>query len=559
MTTDGTGKPEKPKKSPRKSAPSKTATVQLGWSDWSQSVAPPAKKTPRPIALKAAGTASSSSASASPPMKRDWAKLDFTKPASPRPPNSEGAAIPATSVARTATSARDRDPAEGSAEISVLATSDVGYVANSPAKSPEPTILTVGALNKMIRRQLEGEFSVLWLRGEISNFKAHPSGHFYFSLKDKDAQVSAVMFRGYNAQLRFKPEDGMEVIVRGKITVYEPRGNYQVMCETMEPVGAGALQKAFEQLKRKLQSEGLFDPARKRPIPSAPKHIAIVTSPSGAAIRDMLNVLSRRYKAARITLIPASVQGTRATAEIVNAIGMANLLRDVDVLIVGRGGGSIEDMWSFNEEQVARAIAGSRVPVISAVGHEIDFTIADFVADLRAPTPSAAAELVAKNAVELVSVIQRLERTLAASMLALVARGLDRIRTSQRLLIDPRRRIEDAVLRCDDLVERLERAVLESIDRTRMTLELIDERLAVRLRRRIEAARTKFVRAASMLDGLSPLRVLDRGYALVTFQGRAVTDAETLAVGSTVAIRFAEGQVEANVVKIEKTKKTEKS
>lgn len=406
----------------------------------------------------------------------------------------------------------------------------------------------------MIRRQLEGEFSVLWLRGEISNFKAHPSGHFYFSLKDKEAQVSAVMFRGYNSQLRFKPEDGMEVIVRGKITVYEPRGNYQVMCETMEPVGAGALQKAFEQLKRKLQAEGLFDQSRKRAIPSAPKHIAIVTSPSGAAIRDMLNVLSRRYKVARITLVPASVQGARATAEIVKAIGLANQLRDVDVLIVGRGGGSIEDMWSFNEEAVARAIVASRVPVISAVGHEIDFTIADFVADLRAPTPSAAAELVAKNAGELVAVIQRLERTLYGTMLAQISRGFDRVRTTQRLLIDPRRRIVDAVLRCDDLVERLERAVFESIDRTRTNLELIDERLSVRVRRRLDTVRAKFGRSSSMLDGLSPLRVLDRGYALVTIAGRAVTDSKAISIGQSVSVQLAHGRFEAKITEIEKGK-----
>ncbi len=406
----------------------------------------------------------------------------------------------------------------------------------------------------MIRRQLEGEFSVLWLRGEISNFKAHPSGHFYFSLKDKEAQVSAVMFRGYNSQLRFKPEDGMEVIVRGKITVYEPRGNYQVMCETMEPVGAGALQKAFEQLKRKLQAEGLFDQSRKRAIPSAPKHIAIVTSPSGAAIRDMLNVLSRRYKVARITLVPASVQGARATAEIVKAIGLANQLRDVDVLIVGRGGGSIEDMWSFNEVAVARAIVASRVPVISAVGHEIDFTIADFVADLRAPTPSAAAELVAKNAGELVAVIQRLERTLYGTMLAQISRGFDRVRTTQRLLIDPRRRIVDAVLRCDDLVERLERAVFESIDRTRTNLELIDERLSVRVRRRLDTVRAKFGRSSSMLDGLSPLRVLDRGYALVTIAGRAVTDSKAISIGQSVSVQLAHGRFEAKITEIEKGK-----
>ncbi len=418
------------------------------------------------------------------------------------------------------------------------------------SESNEPQVLTVGALNKLIRRRLESDFSLIWLKGEISNFKAHPSGHFYFSLKDKDAQISAVMFRGYNSQLRFKPEDGMEVVVRGKITVYEPRGNYQIMCESMEPVGAGALQKAFEQLKRKLQAEGLFESSRKRAIPAAPKHIAIVTSPSGAAIRDMLNVLARRYRAARITIVPCSVQGVRATGEIVAAIALANRLKDVDVLIVGRGGGSIEDMWSFNEEAVARAIVASRVPVISAVGHEVDFTMADFVADLRAPTPSAAAELVAKNASELVQTIRHFERAVATAFQTKIHRCRDRARTAQRLLVDPRRRIEDAILRCDDLIDRLERSVFESIDRTRTALEMIDERLGSRLRRRVETLKSKFVRAAALLDGLSPLRVLDRGYALVTFKNRALVASDSVAIGNVVSVKLAKGSIEASVVEI---------
>ncbi len=518
-----TTKTEKGKK------PKAEKPVQLGWTDWGKTVEPPKSSVDVKVQVT---TETKTEVVTTTAPKRDWSKLDFVKAAKSVFPNHDTDLVVASAEAPPAVTA--------SLMIERTVTTEVTVAA-------EPTILTVGMLNKLIRRQLETEFSVLWLRGEISNFKSHPSGHFYFSLKDKDAQISAVMFRGYNAQLRFKPEDGMEVIVRGKITVYEPRGNYQIMCESMEPVGAGALQKAFEQLKRKLQAEGLFDQARKRAIPHAPKHIAIVTSPSGAAIRDMLNVLSRRYKAARITLVPASVQGTRATAEIVKAISLANQMLDVDVLIVGRGGGSIEDMWSFNEEAVARAIAGSRVPVISAVGHEIDFTIADFVADLRAPTPSAAAELVAKNASELAAVIQRLEKNLLVCFYSKIARSLERVRTSHRLLIDPRRRIEDAILRCDDLIERLERSVLESIDRTRVTLEMIDERLTARLRRRLEAARQRFVRAGSMLDGLSPLRVLDRGYALVTFKGRALTTSAGVSKGDEISIRLANGEVEATV------------
>lgn len=535
MTTTKTKKPKA----------AKAAPVQLGWTDWSSSVKPPSESKPeklveKPVTGPAARTTVAAPTTTSVPT-RDWSKLDFTKPATPIRENSDDSVTTADATIRVPFEKLD-STAPPRVEKSVE-----NSTSTAPGALAEPQVLSVGMLNKLIRRQLENEFSTVWLRGEISNFKAHPSGHFYFSLKDKDAQISAVMFRGYNSQLRFKPEDGMEVIVRGKITVYEPRGNYQIMCESMEPVGAGALQKAFEQLKRKLQAEGLFEQARKRPIPSVPKHIAIVTSPSGAAIRDMLNVLSRRYKAARITLVPCSVQGTRATAEIVKAIGLANQLSDVDVLIVGRGGGSIEDMWSFNEEPVARAIAASRVPVISAVGHEIDFTIADFVADLRAPTPSAAAELVAKNASELVSIIQRLEKNLAVGFYSKLGRLMDRVRTSHRLLIDPRRRIEDAILRCDDLIERLERSVLDAIDRTRVNLELIDERLVTRLRRKVESAKAKFVRAAAMLDGLSPLRVLDRGYALVTYQGRALTKSSDVAVGAEISIRLAEGEVAATV------------
>ncbi len=535
MTTTKTKKPKA----------AKAAPVQLGWTDWSSSVKPPSESKPeklveKPVTGPAARTTVAAPTTTSVPT-RDWSKLDFTKPATPIRENSDDSVTTADATIRVPFEKLD-STAPPRVEKSVE-----NSTSTAPGALAEPQVLSVGMLNKLIRRQLENEFSTVWLRGEISNFKAHPSGHYYFSLKDKDAQISAVMFRGYNSQLRFKPEDGMEVIVRGKITVYEPRGNYQIMCESMEPVGAGALQKAFEQLKRKLQAEGLFEQARKRPIPSVPKHIAIVTSPSGAAIRDMLNVLSRRYKAARITLVPCSVQGTRATAEIVKAIGLANQLSDVDVLIVGRGGGSIEDMWSFNEEPVARAIAASRVPVISAVGHEIDFTIADFVADLRAPTPSAAAELVAKNASELVSIIQRLEKNLAVGFYSKLGRLMDRVRTSHRLLIDPRRRIEDAILRCDDLIERLERSVLDAIDRTRVNLELIDERLVTRLRRKVESAKAKFVRAAAMLDGLSPLRVLDRGYALVTYQGRALTKSSDVAVGAEISIRLAEGEVAATV------------
>lgn len=397
----------------------------------------------------------------------------------------------------------------------------------------EPQVLTVSELNKSIREILEGTFSLLWIKGEISNFKAHTSGHFYFSLKDSKAQVNAVMFRGFNTQLRFRPEDGMEVLVRGKVTVYEPRGNYQIFCELMEPVGAGALQKAFEQLKAKLQKEGLFDEARKRPLPALPKHIAIVTSPTGAAIRDMLNVLGRRFKGVNITVIPCKVQGDQAPGEIVAAIQQANRLQDLDVMIVGRGGGSIEDLWAFNDERVARAIASTRVPVISAVGHEIDFTIADFVADLRAPTPSAAAELVVKNAADLSERVRGLARSLKMALLTRLNQSRQQVFQLSRRLVDPKRRIQDASQRCDELLQRLELAI----------------------RRMIERKSDHLARNVAVLDSLSPLKVLDRGYSMVVSGQEVVTDAKRLKVGQVVTVRMGRGSIEAEVKKIEEPKR----
>jgi exodeoxyribonuclease VII large subunit len=365
--------------------------------------------------------------------KKDWSKLDLTVK---KEPGASPDVVEAKVTEGTATLNKQTGQLTSQESVVKKASTVSIPVVRSPAQLPyeaeellneldreedaqeskEPKVLSVSDLNRYIKELLEGQFATIWLKAEISNFKAHTSGHFYFSLKDSRAQISAVMFRGYNGQLRFRPEDGMEVLVRGKITVYEPRGNYQIFCEMMEPVGAGALQKAFEQLKAKLQKEGLFDEARKRPLPALPRHIAIVTSPTGAAIRDMLNVLGRRFKGAHVTVIPCKVQGDAAPGEIVEAIKLAQKLKDVDVMIVGRGGGSIEDLWAFNDERVARAIAAARVPVISAVGHEIDFTIADFVADLRAPTPSAAAELVVRNAADLVDRLRGYQRALTLAL-----------------------------------------------------------------------------------------------------------------------------------------------
>ncbi len=435
-----------------------------------------------------------------------------------------------------------------------------------------PAIITVSQLNKQIRDLLEGEFPLLWVKGEISNFKAHTSGHFYFSLKDAKAQISAVMFRGFNTQLKFRPEDGMEVIIRGKVTVYEPRGNYQIFCELMEPVGAGALQKAFEQLKAKLEREGLFAAERKRQLPQLPRHIAIVTSPTGAAIRDMLNVLARRFKGARITLLPCKVQGVQAAGEIAAAIALANRLTDVDVMIVGRGGGSIEDLWAFNEEIVARAIAGSRIPIVSAVGHEVDFTIADFVADLRAPTPSAAAELVVKNAQELSDRLGQLERGLRLSILRRINDSRQAAIAVARRLIDPQRRLQDSAQRCDELIQRLQLATLGRIERDRMRVALAREQLGspqvqidksradlvrlnglIRLKTQnaLTSRREQLLRLMSVIDSLSPLRVLERGYAVVTFDGRVVNRADGLSVRQSLSVRLGHGSLKVKIEEID--------
>jgi len=393
-------------------------------------------------------------------------------------------------------------------------------------ETEESKVYSVGELNRAIKDQLEGEFPMIWIKGEISNFKPHSSGHFYFSLKDDRAQISAVMFKGFNRHVKFRPADGMEVLVRGKVTVYEPRGSYQLMCEVMEPVGAGALQIAFEQLKAKLQKEGLFDQAKKRKIPEHAQRVAIVTSPTGAAIRDMLNVLGRRMKNLEVTIFPCAVKGTQDQKEIVKAIQVANQIGHFDVMIVGRGGGSIEDLWAFNEEAVVRAIAGSKIPTVSAVGHEVDFTIADFVADLRAPTPSAAAELISKNADDLTNALSMQFKALRQSMNKKLQMEKQKLFHVQRQLVDPKRKLQDLMLKLDDLSQRTQNAI----------------------KKNITFKRQQFIRWASVLDSLSPLKVLDRGYAIVkNDKDKIIKDATKLKVGEEISVQLLKGKVTAEV------------
>lgn len=438
----------------------------------------------------------------------------------------------------------------------------------------DTSILSVEQMNLQIKTLLEGQVGIVWVRGEISNFKAHSSGHFYFSLKDAKSQITAVMFRGNNARLKFKPHDGMEVIVRARISVYEPRGNYQLLCDTMEPVGAGALQKAFEQLKAKLKAEGLFDTSRKIPIPTFPQHIAVVTSPTGAAIRDILNVLSRRAKSIAVTVVPTIVQGEAAAPAICQAFLKAQKLPGVDVIIIGRGGGSTEDMWCFNDENLARLIADSKIPVISAVGHEIDFTISDFVADLRAPTPSAAAEMVAKSAGELTSKLQSLERMLKLSMQRSLQFRHHAVLGFAKRLVDPQRKLQDLILKNDDLLSRLEGSKIRYLEKLNTKIGNLQKRLGSP-ERTLESKRKEFSflesrlqksivlqldrkknrkdKVMAILDSLSPLKVVERGYSIVTKEGHVVKNSNQVAVNDVVEIRLAQGTLEASIQKIKES------
>lgn len=438
----------------------------------------------------------------------------------------------------------------------------------TPEKSNEPAVLSVEQLNLYIKQLLEGQIGTVWVKGELSNFKAHTSGHFYFSIKDAKSQITAVMFRGNNARLKFKPTDGMEVLVRAKVTVYEPRGNYQLMCDMMEPVGAGALQKAFEQLKVKLKTEGLFDPSRKKPIPTFPRHIAIVTSPTGAAIRDILNVLSRRARSINVTIVPTIVQGEAAAPSIREAFKKATALPGVDVVIIGRGGGSIEDMWCFNDETLARLIAASTIPVISAVGHEIDFTIADFVADLRAPTPSAAAELVAKSSGELANKVVASERMLNLAFQKRMKLLHQSVLGLSKRLVDPKRRLQDLVLRNDDLLTRLELGMnrilsirthrvdmlkqklgspQDLIQQKQKDLKFLTARAEKALVYSLDRKKSSVGRMMAVLDSLSPLKVVDRGYSIVTKKNEVIKSASQVKQGDVLDIRLAQGSLTAVV------------
>lgn len=450
--------------------------------------------------------------------------------------------------------------------------------------STERRPVSVSELTQQIRGALEKRFAGVWVEGEVSNFRAHNSGHWYFTLKDEFAQLRAACYRSSNQRIRFRVEDGMQVRARGRLSVYEPKGEYQLIADSLEPVGAGALQLAFEQTKTRLQAQGLFAPESKRAIPLFPRRVAVVTSTAGAAIRDILNVISRRTRSVHILIAGARVQGDGAAAEIVRAIRFLNehhqrALRDghpeqlIDVMIVGRGGGSIEDLWAFNEEVVARAIRASAIPVISAVGHETDFTIADFVADLRAPTPSAAAEMVAAHESELCARLASLTGALARTMQYRISGARNQVQelalsTAFDAVSGRLRKALTATSTAEYRLQSTMRARLEMADRRlqqagrNLSLPQLRAALAASqakfeslqnsrdqsMNARLQTAKRKLGLAAAALDAMSPLRVLERGYAIAhDAAGHVVREAGSLSIGEQLRLRLWKGELDCRV------------
>jgi len=398
-------------------------------------------------------------------------------------------------------------------------------------------ILTVSELTREIKDILEDKFPNVWVEGEVSNLRIPPSGHIYFTLKDDSSQIRAVLFKMQARTLRFIPEDGLHLICRGRVSLYEKRGDYQLILESIEPKGIGALQLAFLQLKEKLEKEGLFDPTQKKQIPMIPRKIGIVTSPTGAVIQDMLHILERRFENLHLLLYPVRVQGEGASSEIAEGIKYFNQRTEVDVIIVGRGGGSLEDLWAFNEEVVARAIYHSKIPIISAVGHETDYTIADFVADLRAPTPSAAAELVVRDKREIKNILRYLEGGLENQIIQMLGGYRTTLSHLRKIFREPRKKIEEYFLRADDLANRFRLLTLWVLRRKRernlylheslllrnpmqrvKTLRFIifeaKKRLGQNIKYSIEIQRQRVGGILGKLDSLSPISILRRGYSI---------------------------------------------
>lgn len=433
-------------------------------------------------------------------------------------------------------------------------------------------IYTVSRLNSEVRLTLELQFRQLWLVGEVSNFVAASSGHWYFSLKDQAAQVKVAMFK-QNNRASVMPRNGQQVMIRARISVYEPRGEYQLLADFIEAAGDGLLRQQYEQLKAQLHAEGLFEPGRKKPLPSEPQCIGVITSPTGAAIRDILTVLSRRAPALQVIIYPSLVQGNQAAADLSAALQVAIRRRECDVLIIGRGGGSIEDLWCFNDETLARQIANCPIPIVSAVGHEVDFAISDFVADLRAATPSAAAELVSPDQQQQWQQIAKLQQRLQQAMRVLLGQHAQQWLFAQKRLQQqhPARRLEQQQQRLDELELRLQRAVRQHIERHRQRWQFWQKSLALcspalrvsqqslqhqQLQRRLEQAMAQRLQQAKqqwhqhsvMLQQISPLATLERGYAITLHQGKVVKDAMSLQAGDVVTTKVANGEFQSTVM-----------
>jgi exodeoxyribonuclease VII large subunit len=444
--------------------------------------------------------------------------------------------------------------------------------ASLPAR-PDRDIYSVSRLNREVRVLLERGFGSLWLEAEVSNFARPSSGHWYFSLKDATAQVRCAMFRQRNMLCAFTARDGQKVLVRARIGLYEPRGEYQLIVDHMEDAGLGALKRQFEELSAKLKQEGLFAAERKRPLPGLPRRIGIITSPTGAAVRDILHVLARRFPAAPVLIYPVSVQGAQAAAEIVAALEAAGRRAECDVLILARGGGSLEDLWAFNDERLARAIVASRIPVITGIGHEIDFTIADFAADVRAPTPSAAAELVVPDAEEWLNAYVRFGARLQRGMRRRLEEHRERLRwlTGRLDQVSPAARLGAQAQRLDELEQALVRALRRRLQEhrerlrwlsgraaqvspsTRLTQQLLrlknlDQRLSRTWRHALDSRREKLLPLVRTLNAVSPLATLERGYAIVSVEGGAILrNAAHAKPGTIIEARLAQGRVRAKV------------
>ena len=448
------------------------------------------------------------------------------------------------------------------------------------AAPADKRVLSVKELTRYIKMKLESDAVLqgVWVQGEISNFTHHSSGHMYFTLKDKDSRIKCVMFATYNQQLPFRPKEGAKVLACGNVSVYDRDGQYQFYITQMQPDGIGSLYLAFEELKRRLEQEGLFDPARKRPIPKFPRAVGVVTSPTGAAVRDILTTLGRRMPSVPVLLCPVLVQGKHAAPSIVRAIERMNELGEVDVLIVGRGGGSLEELWAFNEEIVARSIRASRIPVISAVGHETDFTIADFAADLRAATPTAAAELAVPHHLELRRALQQFEHRLRNGLSNQAKRKRERLNRLLRspYFMYPRQQLLQPAERLDRMRDRLRRAMLQRLNLERERQMYAERRLAAvnpreqaklarerlrGMRRRLEQAaraaardsRQRFLAKTRHLDALSPLKIMQRGYSLVYDEAeeRLLRSIRQVQPGDLVKVRLTDGRLDCHVWAIE--------